>query len=652
MTSIKVNVSQHPVKSVTVFQSSTAEVGRIFSLDLTAGQNTVEITGLPSCIDTESVRVTGLGSGARLFDVVSTIKKSASFGDADASDSIRELKRKKKSLEDERRVLLSEARFLSSYSQTLSSQYVSPDDALEFLDTFSTREKDGVQNISDLTERILDLDTLIWEEMGKKQGEACGHVAVVIVAKSDCTVELKLMYLVTGASWEPCYDLYATTVNGQPAPSVSLHYRARIIQSTGEHWTNSSLTLSTSSSQALRNASIPDIKLLKLRKRSPFMSVPQIQVTVRIIPVSKLLQNVEPENQQTQQPSTTTFGPPGVGAAARGVASMTDHSIRSRGRASYANPTEDAVNPQPAAAALGGGIAAGQAIPAALDQNGEFTFVEAGESEAERVASQDGPITEGSAAVVRSSPLATAYRVEGSATIPSDGLAHKVFVAALDFSVEMSHVCVPRVRAAVFIETKIKNTSEYNLLPGPVSVLLDDSYVSKFALQSTGTNDSFTCTLGVDTSLRVTYERSRKTIKEEQRAFADTTKKTTVTVRAKVENRHTSDIPTLVVREAIPTTEDEQFKVVLKQPEGLATAKEGEEVAVTDAGDSKKILPGWKVRWSKAMDGKGGESEGKFEWFGGLAAGKTTTLAAEWEVRVPVGVVWDEVVQHVAGSTT
>lgn len=33
------------------------------------------------------------------------------------------------------------------------------------------------------------------------------------------------------------------------------------------------------------------------------------------------------------------------------------------------------------------------------------------------------------------------------------------------------------------VQCEVKNTSEYRLLPGPVSVFLDDSYVSKTTIQ-------------------------------------------------------------------------------------------------------------------------------------------------------------------------
>lgn len=51
--------------------------------------------------------------------------------------------------------------------------------------------------------------------------------------------------MVTNASWSATYDLHATTENGHPSSSVSLHYRAAIQQSTGEDWRDTSISVSS-----------------------------------------------------------------------------------------------------------------------------------------------------------------------------------------------------------------------------------------------------------------------------------------------------------------------------------------------------------------------------------------------------------------------
>jgi Domain of unknown function (DUF4139) len=78
--------------------------------------------------------------------------------------------------------------------------------------------------------------------------------------------------VVRNATWSPAYELHATTEAGIPAPSVSLHYRARVTQSTGEDWTDVELTLSTADMN-LSNQTIPVLSSTKNRPPKSLFSV-------------------------------------------------------------------------------------------------------------------------------------------------------------------------------------------------------------------------------------------------------------------------------------------------------------------------------------------------------------------------------------------
>jgi hypothetical protein len=73
------------------------------------------------------------------------------------------------------------------------------------------------------------------------------------------------MAVVSGASWSPVYDLHATSdeESGRPLPSVGLHFRAGVTQSTGEHWGDTSLSLSTANFDSF-GQTLPDFKSLRI----------------------------------------------------------------------------------------------------------------------------------------------------------------------------------------------------------------------------------------------------------------------------------------------------------------------------------------------------------------------------------------------------
>ena len=118
----------------------------------------------------------------------------------------------------------------------------------------------------------------------------------------------------------------------------------------------------------------------------------------------------------------------------------------------------------------------GSAPPPAFDEE----FEEIGSDGLEEEEDVEEALPEG--AVLDNNPLSLAYRVEGRVSLPSDGVAHKVSIAVLGFAAALKYVCVPRKTSAAFIEGRIKNTSEYELLAGPVSVFMDDSFVTKTLL--------------------------------------------------------------------------------------------------------------------------------------------------------------------------
>lgn len=154
-------------------------------------------------------------------------------------------------------------------------------------------------------------------------------------------------------------------------------------------------------------------------------------------------------------------------------------------------------------------------------------------------------------------------------------------------------------------------------------------------------NESFDCVLGIDTALRVTYNQKSRTEQEPERSFAERTTTTTRTITTTVTNGHAFDVGMLVIRDAIPLgNEDANIKVMLRKPEGLAQAKDGEDVIVPLEGEVNQV----KARWSKVEDGKGGEKDGMYEWVCAVPAGKKVNLEAEWAVKAPSNVKWEETV--------
>ncbi|KAI0064605.1 hypothetical protein BV25DRAFT_269153 [Artomyces pyxidatus] len=72
------------------------------------------------------------------------------------------------------------------------------------------------------------------------------------------------------------------------------------------------------------------------------------------------------------------------------------------------------------------------------------------------------PFTEGTAMMKES------YRVDGESSVPSDGTSHQVSIAELPFEVPVMLVVIPDAKAVKFVLANVKNTSDFQLMPGDV----------------------------------------------------------------------------------------------------------------------------------------------------------------------------------------
>lgn len=89
------------------------------------------------------------------------------------------------------------------------------------------------------------------------------------------------------ASWSPLYGLYATSEDGIPSKSVSLHYRVNLQQETGEDRNDAKLILSTSATDVL-DAGVPASESLVIEPEAKLPPPPPPPVKVRCCSVAKV----------------------------------------------------------------------------------------------------------------------------------------------------------------------------------------------------------------------------------------------------------------------------------------------------------------------------------------------------------------------------
>ncbi|KAF4613467.1 hypothetical protein D9613_008122 [Agrocybe pediades] len=629
--------SVRAIKSVTVFKFSNAEVVRVFPVPLKKGQNKVQITGLSSSIDTRSLRVSGLGSAARLSDVVCKVDRGALFDDAANADShssteqLRDLSAKKEALESEKNIREQESELLFKYGQTLSgNSQVSPGEMTAFLDQYFARGKKILESITELKEKIAAIDRLIkFEEYEAsiRKGSANGQVDVVISAEDDCSVDLKLTYS-NNARWRPVYELHASADNGKPSSSVFLHYRAQIWQETGEDWNNTSLILSTAVSGTM-DKSLPALRGRRIEQK-PHGGYTTQRIGQRQSPEQREMMRLAQQQQQQQQQMLLRLQHQQQQQSV-GAQPLPYQPVGAQ-QQQMLPPVlqQQSVDAQPSSY-QSIGAAPGKAPVVSFNSTSLNTKTQYDENsimdeDYEGFGIEPHVWGKENNTFISETPVTVSFSVHDELTIPSDGFKHQVSIAELPFTAKIAYITVPRVDPRVFLQCEVTNTSDYRLAPGPVRVIVDDSYVSTSWIEKTiGPGDSFECTLGDDPSTRVSYKRSFKTVKSETGAFSGKTTTTTHTTKISVHNQHRFPITPLTIREAVPLAYGQPVSVILRKPERLAEAKDGEVVDLKDSGLA--------VGWTKVDNGSGGRKEGKIEWTCSIDSGAQVMVEAEWDVK-------------------
>ncbi|KAG5637323.1 hypothetical protein H0H81_004969 [Sphagnurus paluster] len=245
-------------------------------------------------------------------------------------------------------------------------------------------------------------------------------------------------------------------------------------------------------------------------------------------------------------------------------------------------------------------------------------------------------------AITSKGGISATFEVPGSITVPSDGASHNVTVAELTLDAVMSWVTVPKVDIKTHLKAKVKNASEYTLLPGIASVYVDGSFISRSNVPLVSPLESFDCPLGLDPSIRVTYHPRTK--KVSQSGFYAKSSNHVFSQRITVFNTKSVPVENFKVIEQLPVSESSQITVKLLSP-GLALPDSATPSTVKGKGPGEgplsiKVSDGVFAQWEGAdesdVDLEALGRDGRFNWLCAVPAQAKINLLLSWEVTAPL----------------
>ncbi|KAF8319063.1 hypothetical protein DL93DRAFT_2164756 [Clavulina sp. PMI_390] len=624
---IRLDARDHPIVDVTVYQSHRATVQRRFSLSVKNGQNNIVIKYLPSLLDDESIRVeaetTNYSQILTVFDVVYTdhpgvVRTSGTRGPV--SPQVKALKNDKDALEMRLALLERHQMLLNGYIDNLRDGRI------------ANATNESIMSFMDMS---LEKQTQLWKERKKLEDdiEALTHnileigdpdinlppmlqsgTTVVLLAEEAGLIELFLSYSVRNASWFSLYDLRAdlsrATASGKATdvggPRVQLHYRASIKQSTGEDWKNVPLTLSTAS--PLLGSEVPETQPWRIAAWKP--------------PKEPSPDCDDPSALMLGEGLAATCGVPGDRDLMDVILGRRRRSrSRSRSRDLYIDRAESRYRSGTRSRERDRHLLWGHRMSS--NRIDDLAPGEAVMSDAiPNVHISDGGIS-------------ATFTVDGFSNIPSDGTSHKVSIANIDYDTELEWVTTPRRLPSAFLQCRIKNQSPYQLIAGKSSVFLDGKFVAKSFVPNVSPSEFFTCSLGVDPSVRINFHPQTKLSTTTggtglSSFLAASNPKMTVTAysqRITIKNTRASTvIAKLIVRDRVPVSEDANIKVTLLQPSegalGPVTgliAKEANTSASAKGQQavdhiSKNVIARWAQKEENGGGSGGARGDGVIEW--------------------------------------
>ena len=195
------------------------------------------------------------------------------------------------------------------------------------------------------------------------------------------------------------------------------------------------------------------------------------------------------------------------------------------------------------------------------------------------------------------------FNVSSRRTIPSDGQDHRVVIADLNFDAEKKFVAVPKLDQKVYITAKCKNTSDYLLLPGKVSVFQGNAYVgTQYFREPLGFEREFTFAMGSVQTIKISRKRTKEFA--ENTGIIGQNRREFFAYEIEIENNSMSDA-VVEIYDQIPVSGDEDIRVedVKFQPSPDRRDKnfDGEVVwkISIGKGQKKKIMMQFAVKYPK-----------------------------------------------------
>ncbi len=555
------------VTAVTLYRGQ-AQVTRAIPIDGEAGSMEVVVGNLPEQVVPNSL----FAEGGDAVEIRAVRFRERAVGE-EPREEVRQLDReildvqRQIDLTSKRQALLGKRAeylgklegFVAPTAQADLTSGVLDAEALERLTSFAFAQHEKIaQEEVDLAKQAYDLNEQL-QLLQRKRAEITAGAsrtereAVLFLQKqAPGGAEVRLNYLVSNCGWSPAY----TVRSEADRKKVRIEYNALIQQLSGEDWTDVTLTLSTAS-PAL-GAAGPGLAPFHVTLASHAQSAPNA-----------------PGQEPSQQ--AAAFG---LGLSKGQV--LDQIQVLNKSKSDYAYAGGNAVMFEEQNRfnwSLNDAACAVQQ----LEINGDATTLSVLRSGATENA--NGP--------------SLSYRLNGGVSLASRSDQQMVRIMHTDMESRFYHVAVPVLTSYVYREAELMNSSDEDLLAGPITVYLDGRFVGQGEIPTVARGETFVVGFGADPQLR-----GRRELADKQDDVQGGNRETRFDYRLVVENfsgqatpvrvldrlphaENGEDIRVTLAKTSDPISED---KLYLREERPMGLLRWDIEVPAKAAGEDARLI--------------------------------------------------------------
>jgi uncharacterized protein (TIGR02231 family) len=152
------------------------------------------------------------------------------------------------------------------------------------------------------------------------------------------------------------------------------------------------------------------------------------------------------------------------------------------------------------------------------------------------------------------------YAVSGTSHIPSNGLPYKVTIFTEDYPCQADYLSVPRQVNGAYLQATLKNPlTGVTLLPGKVSIFLENTFVGTTELGNIVPSQEFKLNLGIYEGIKIQRDLVERQVEHNR---VENQRRTTYAYRLVITNLQECEIKLQVI-EQLPISRHEQVQVRL-----------------------------------------------------------------------------------------